>query len=113
VEHAKRLQSFFPDEPSALLAGSHKDRDKAKRVKLVFASYSMLEEGYDDPDLDTLILATPRSTIQQTIGRIEREAPGKAVPIVIDLVDNFSLFPNMYWKRQKFYTSRGFSIEIK
>jgi superfamily II DNA or RNA helicase len=113
VEHAKRLQSFFPDEPSALLAGSHKDRDKAKRVKLVFASYSMLEEGYDDPDLDTLILATPRSTIQQTIGRIERETPGKAVPIVIDLVDNFSLFPNMYWKRQKFYTSRGFSIEIK
>ena len=113
VEHAKLLQSFFPEEASALLAGSHKDRDKAKVVKLVFASYSMLEEGYDDPEFVILILAPPRSTIQQTIGRIERESPGKAVPVVIDLVDNFSLFPNMYWKRQKFYTSRGFSIQVQ
>lgn len=113
VEHAKLLQSLFPGEDSALLAGSHKDRDKAKQVKLVFASYSMLEEGYDDPELDTLVLATPRSTIQQTVGRIERESPGKAIPLVIDLVDTFSLFPNMFWKRQKFYTSRGFAIETK
>lgn len=113
VEHAKCLQRLFPNEDSALLAGSHKDRDKAKQVKLVFASYSMLEEGYDDPELDTLVLATPRSTIQQTVGRIERESPGKDIPLVLDLVDNFSLFPNMYWKRQKFYVSRGFSIENK
>lgn len=109
VEHAELLAQVAP---SALLAGKHKDRSLAKNTNLLVATYSMLEEGYDDPELDTLILATPRSTVQQVVGRVEREHPGKAVPLVIDVVDNFSLFPNMFWKRHKFYDSRGFELVV-
>jgi len=107
VEHAELLAQVVP---SALLAGKHKDRSLAKNARMLIATYSMLEEGYDDPELDTLILATPRSTVQQVVGRVEREHPGKQVPLVIDIVDNFSLFPNMFWKRHKFYESRGFDV---
>lgn len=83
-------------------------KDRAS-TRIVLATYSLLEEGYDDPSLDALLLAMPRSKIQQTIGRIERHKEGKQVPVVFDLVDDFSLFPNMHRKRMSFYKSRGFA----
>ncbi len=94
------------------MAGKYQERTKAldPNTRLVFATYSLLEEGYDDPNLDTLLMVTPRSRIQQTIGRIERTAAGKLQPWVIDITDSFSVFPNMFWKRKTFYTSRGFQI---
>lgn len=98
---------------AALMAGPKIDAELAKdpNTKFVFATYSLLEEGYDDPVLDTLVLATPRSRIQQTIGRIERTHEGKLTPIVFDVVDNFSVYPSMWAKRKKFYSSRGFEIK--
>lgn len=105
---AKCLEPFC--DTIAVMAGNRVERTKAKEAKLVLATYSLLEEGYDDPSLDTLVLLTPRSNIQQTIGRVEREYPGKGKPMVFDIVDSFSLFPNMFYKRKKFYSTRGFEI---
>jgi len=95
-----------------LMAGKFQNPSMAKdkSTRVVFATYSLLEEGYDDPALDTLVLCTPRSRIQQTIGRIERSHEGKLRPLVVDIVDEFSFYPNMFRKRQAFYKSRGFLI---
>ena len=117
VAHCKTLmdllQGMFNEVPMAIMAGSHPEVAKAKATstRVVFATYSMLEEGYDDPLLDTLVLATPRSRIQQTIGRIERTHDGKLTPLVYDIVDPFSVYPSMWYKRRHFYRSRGFQIE--
>ena len=96
----------------ALMAGSNVQSGLAKepKTRIVFATYSLLEEGYDDQILDTLLLVTPRSRIQQTVGRIERTHDNKLRPLVIDIVDNFSVYPSMWAKRKKFYSSRGFLI---
>lgn len=124
VEHCVTLHDAmvakFPSASStvassvsmAIVAGKTVQTVLAKdpNTRLVFATYSMLEEGYDDPLLDTLILATPRSRIQQTIGRVERSHEGKLQPLVVDLVDTFSIYPNMWRKRETFYKSRGFDI---
>ena len=84
--------------------------DKAKcDAKLVFATYQYMEEGYDDPTLDTLVLALPRSKIQQVIGRCERHHEGKLDPLIVDIVDNHFFFKGMYRKRQKFYLEREFN----
>lgn len=98
---------------SALMAGPTVQSvlAKAPDTRLVFATYAMLEEGYDDPVLDTLVLATPRSRVQQTVGRVERTHEGKLTPLVIDIADGFSIYPNMWFKRAHFYKSRGFAIE--
>ena len=69
-----------------------------------------MEEGYDDPTLDTLVLALPRSKIQQVIGRCERYHEGKLNPLIIDIVDSHFFFKGMYRKRQKFYTEREFNF---
>jgi len=94
------------------MAGKQKDSVLAKDpdVKIVYATYNLLEEGYDDPLLDTLILATPRTRVQQTIGRIERSHGGKLRPVVYDIVDSFSIYGSMWYKRLAFYNSRGFLI---
>lgn len=100
---------------TALMAGANVESVKAKSAdtRVVFATYMMLEEGYDDNRLDTLVLTTPRSRVQQTIGRVERTHEGKLTPLVIDITDPFSVYPNMWYKRQQFYKSRGFTIEMQ
>ena len=81
---------------------------QAKLVRIVFATYGLLSEGYDDPQIDTLILATPRSNVQQSVGRVERTHPGKLLPIVYDVVD--SCLRSMHAKRLQFYKSMGYVI---
>ena len=95
-------------EPIRKIVGGSKCEDKGEHI--VVATYSMLEEGFDDKDLDTLILCTPRSHIQQTVGRIERQKEGKLVPLVYDIVDQNRIFESMWKKRLSFYQSRGFKI---
>lgn len=108
-EHCDILGSMLPD--AQILHGGRKR--KLSEGKYLVATYGMLEEGFDDADLDTLILCTPRSTVQQTIGRIERTKEGKKVPLVIDVVDKNRIFEAMWFKRKKFYKSRGFNIGIE
>jgi superfamily II DNA or RNA helicase len=114
VEHAKYLGSEFQCE---VIYGGCKAsqvlKAKSKYCKMVVATYQFLEEGYDDPFIDTLVFALPRSKIQQVVGRCERTHEGKLTPLVVDIIDPFSIFKAMSWKRKKFYSSRGFKIYSK
>lgn len=97
---------------TVLLHGGLKKRDKkdTSTCRVLVATYGILQEGFDDSALDTLVMCTPRSTVQQTVGRIERVKAGKLVPLVLDLVDTPGVFQNMWWARRAFYASRGFAI---
>lgn len=57
---------------------------------VILATYPKMAEGTDIPELDTLILAGPRSNIEQTVGRILRECSTKQPPVVFDICDNDS-----------------------
>ena len=110
-EHAQTLAKHIEDlgiKVKLLLGGAKPSEDTLYTCAV--ATYSLLELGYDDKTLDTLVLCTPKSNIQQTVGRIEREHPGKLVPIVFDIVDHNPLLHGMWKKRKSFYKSRGFSV---
>jgi superfamily II DNA or RNA helicase len=94
-----------------VLHGGTRKRKLEEACSILVATYGLLEEGFDDADLDTVVLCTPRSTVQQTIGRIERTKEGKAIPLVYDIVDHNPVFFAMWEKRKKFYKSRGFRVE--
>ena len=48
------------------------DLEVAGRCRIILATYGMCSEGLDIPSLNTLILATPRATVTQSVGRILR-----------------------------------------
>jgi len=79
---------------------------------IILATFSMAAEGMDVPVLNTLILASPVSSIEQPIGRIQRQKPHdrKYIPLVIDIIDNYSIFSNQAKKRSEFYKKQGYSI---
>lgn len=111
--HCEWLHEQFKDS-SGLYMGGMKEADLAasSRRRIIFATFSQAHEGLDIPTLDTVILASPKSDIVQSIGRIMRETHGKKNnPRIYDLVDQWSVFFAMYQKRLRVYTQGGFRIK--
>jgi superfamily II DNA or RNA helicase len=83
--------------------------------QIILATFAIASEGYDQPGLDTLVLASPRSDVVQSVGRILRDKANdrKHVPLVIDIWDMFSLFVSQGKKRQAFYKSCEYDIVMK
>lgn len=69
-------------------------------------------EGMDIPKLNTLVLASPISSIEQSIGRIQRqkEDERRILPTVIDIWDQFSVFKTQGLRRQQFYKKNSYEI---
>jgi intein/homing endonuclease len=67
-------------------------------------------EGLDLPGLNTEILATPSTDVEQAVGRILRKFHEKVNPIVIDLVDSCGNFSKQAAVRAKFYKSEKYEI---
>lgn len=83
-----------------------------EKLNIIIGTYSLAHEGLDISDLDTLILSTPKSNIEQAVGRILRETDGKKnKPLVIDIIDKWGVFEKQYYKRQIYYKQTGFNIE--
>ncbi len=82
----------------------HREREKVKPI--LFTTYSMMSEGTSLDWLDTCILAIPRSAVTQPVGRIRREYPDKADPVVMDVIDSDSpVFLGYANSRAKWYKS--------
>ena len=81
----------------------------SNKCDIIVATYQMASEGYDNPELDTLVLASPKCNIEQAVGRILRKI-NKNLPVVIDVNDSISIFNNWNKKRLSFYNSKKFNI---
>ena len=105
----KRLLGSDFENDIGLYLGSMKNEalQESNTKQIIIATYAMASEGYDNPELDTLILASPKSKIEQAVGRILRQE-NKNEPEVIDFVDSFSVFNNFYYARIKFYKSKKY-----
>ena len=78
--------------------------------QILLGTYSMSSEGMDIPTLNTLILASPKSDIEQSIGRILRKKHHTIKPSVYDICDMFSVFNNQMKKRVAFYKKQHFTL---
>ena len=86
-----------------------KDLKLSESKKVLLGTYSMSSEGMDIPTLNTLIMASPKSDIQQSIGRIQRKAH-QIVPRIFDIIDNFSTFGNQKNKRLALYHKYEYTV---
>jgi len=81
--------------------------------RALLATGRYVGEGFDDPLLDTLVLASPvswRGTLVQYIGRLTRESPGKRDIVVYDYLDvEVGVLRRMFERRRAGYRSLGFA----
>ena len=109
----KETEKF--ESSTQLFTGNNKTEfDPTK--KITFATFQLAGVGFDLPELNTLIFASPRSDIRQIIGRIYRKTH-LVQPIIIDFRDTHFIFKAQLNKRvaqyKKFITDPIFSDENK
>ena len=68
----------------------------------------MAAEALDIKTLTTLFLLTPKTDVQQAVGRILRVKHSN--PLVIDIVDSHGIFQNQWRKRKTFYTKQNYNV---
>ena len=79
---------------------------------VILGTYSMASEGMDIPLLNTVILATPKSDIEQSVGRILRQKKENRLvdPLIIDIVDQISNFKRQSTHRKRHYKKSNYLI---
>lgn len=86
------------------------DLDKAAECEIIYATFAMAKEALDIPTLDTLFMTTPKSDVEQAVGRIQRPHEGKKHPLVVDICDTVDCFYGGQKKRLYFYRANGFNV---
>ncbi len=84
---------------------------KSEGCRLLLGTYPMASTGLDIPSLNGIVLASPRSDIIQSIGRIDRKVHENIQPIIIDCVDSFSLFESQARKRLAVFKKKGYEVK--
>jgi superfamily II DNA or RNA helicase len=119
LDTLKAAVEFLWDEsPSKLQIGRYvggmKDAEieHSQTCNLLFGTVQYAKEGLDDPSLDTLMLTTPKSDVEQAAGRILRRDEDKKPPFIIDFVDD-KTGPciGFYKRRRKQYEQLGFTVK--
>ena len=84
------------------------------RGRVILATGRFIGEGFDDPQLDTLLLALPvswRGTVAQYVGRLHRLHEGKREVRVYDYADlNVAMLAKMFDRRCRGYESLGYAV---
>jgi superfamily II DNA or RNA helicase len=90
--------------------GGMKEADlKISETKtIIIATYAMASEGLDIKTLTTLIMASPKTDVCQSVGRILRTKHQQ--PLVIDIIDSQDLFERQWAKRKSYYTKQKYKI---
>ena len=80
---------------------------------MFFGTYEMAHEGLDIGRLNTIVLATPKKDIEQSVGRVMRKIlkEGDLRPLIIDFRDEISIYTAQGNTRIKQYNRGKYNIE--
>lgn len=106
------------DEVAGLYVGGMRASDLqcSQEKDIILGTFSMASEGMDIPKLNTIVLASPKSDIVQSVGRILREKAEKRKfhPLIIDIQDcheNLGFFKRQSQKRISYYQSQNYDVK--
>ena len=118
LAHNKNLLTYLYkaiDEDDYATVGYYVGGMKEKALKesesknIIIATYSMASEALDIKTLTTLLMATPKTDVVQSVGRILRTKHSQ--PVVIDIVDKHELFQRQWAKRKTYYHKQNYEIQ--
>lgn len=82
---------------------------QSESKNIIIATYSMAAEALDIKTLTTLLMATPKTDVTQSIGRILRTKHSQ--PLVIDIVDSHDVFQKQWGKRKTYYKKQNYEMK--
>ena len=85
-----------------------KDLQETETKQIVLATYAMAAEALDIKTLSILIMASPKTDITQSVGRILRVKHEH--PIIVDIVDGHEMYQNQWNRRRLFYKKCNYRI---
>jgi superfamily II DNA or RNA helicase len=119
-EHLKEFETGFRakgvDSIGYYVGGmKQKDLDISATRTVILGTFAMASEGMNIPTLNAVLLATPKSSIEQSVGRILRLKPEERTiqPRIYDVLD--TAFPECFgqWaRRRKFYRECGYTVKF-
>ena len=105
----KRIEPFESSIGYYLGGMKEEHLKESESKKIILGTYAMASEGLDIKTLTTLFLVTPKSDVCQSVGRILRSKDHK--PLVVDFLDEASVFESQFQKRKKYYQSKHYLID--
>ena len=117
LAHNKSLLSYFNDAilhrkicDCGFYIGGMKEQalKESESKKVILATYAMAAEALDIKTLTTLIMASPKTDVTQSIGRILRSKDHD--PLVIDIIDQHDIFQRQWFKRRTFYKKEKYDL---
>jgi len=119
-EHLKEFETGFKARGVSSIGYyvggmKQKDLDITATKIVILGTFAMASEGMNIPTLNAVLLATPKSSIEQSVGRILRLKPEERTiqPRIYDVLD--TAFPECYgqWaRRRKFYKECGYTVKF-
>ena len=111
-----RMDGSIGRKERALLLETLLNKAASRSPFILLATASLLGEGFDLPELDSLFLAMPisfKGRLIQYAGRLHRVSENKKDVIIHDYVESdHPLMAHMYRKRLVAYKEMGYSVEI-
>jgi superfamily II DNA or RNA helicase len=90
-------------------------RDESAEQKIILGTGALASEGMNIKTLDCIALVTPKSRIEQAVGRIfrQKKSERRFYPIIFDIIDTHDCLQGQYRKRLAFYKQCGYKILTK
>jgi superfamily II DNA or RNA helicase len=115
IEHAhilhELLKGIFREKVAIIIGATGREQREevfqsmiSGNIQILISTMSLVGEGFDLKELDSLYLTVPTGNIQratQVIGRILRPSPGKTKAIIYDFVDSQSPVLHAQWKKRR------------
>ena len=120
IGHLNRIEELVAAADPALTmsyyVGGMKEavrEEGAATARILLASYAMASEAMNIKSLNAVILASPRKSVEQSTGRILRVRPDQrqVAPVIVDIVDEHSMYQGQWRKRLTYYKKCAYKIE--
>jgi superfamily II DNA or RNA helicase len=120
IGHLERIEQLIKEANATLTTayyvGGMKEavrEEGAASARILLASYAMASEAMNIKTLNAVILASPRKSVEQSTGRILRVRPDqrKVPPVIVDIVDEHSMYQSQWRKRLTYYRKCAYQVE--
>ena len=102
---------YYGKSPGINKKAHKKMLEETAKCDVVFGTTAIASEALDIPNLNTLLMLSPMTDVEQASGRILRKFHDKINPMIIDIIDKCGNFPKHAKMREDYFRIENYIIE--